>query len=384
VGREIRGAEKLSASLAAGHGVVLAPNHVRECDAITVGFLAIKCQCYLNIMASWHVFKGSWFQSFMIRQVGAFSVHREGMDKTSINTAIQILTEAKRPLVLFPEGYCAFHNDILSPLQEGVSLIVQRAARKREEKGGQVVVHPVVIKYQYAGSPEETLEPILAGLEQRLGLDIQTQLSILDRVHKIGAELLGLREMEYFGKAQTGGLFERQERLIEHLLQPLEVQWDRPGEGSSVYERVKALRTVLLRELVEGNPDAETKKQCWRQLSDCMFALRLQSTPADYLKDNHCVERLLETVERFEDDIDNTIPKRPYRVVIEVGDGLPVSPQRDRKGPGIMKNIELSLNEMLRRLAVECNQPLPKQDCDAGSVAVESPEPIRPSAGISA
>jgi len=384
VDHEIRGSEKLSTSLAAGHGVVLAPNHVRECDAITVGFLAIKCRCYLNIMASWHVFKGSWFQSFMIRQVGAFSVHREGIDKTSLKTAIEILTSAKRPLVLFPEGYCAFHNDILNPLQEGISLIVQRATRKREESGGQVVVHPVAIKYQYAGSPEETLGPMLAGLEQRLGLNVQFQHSLLDRARKIGAELLSLREVEYFGKAQSGALFERQERLIEHLLQPIEVQWDRSGEGSSVYERVKALRTALLRKLVDENPDTETKKQCWDQLSDCMLALRLKSFPADYLKDSPCVERLLETVERFENDIDNNIPTRPYRVVIEVGDALPVSSKRDRKGLEIMQKIEVSLNDMLNRLATECNQPLPKQDCDAGSVEVESSEPVRPSAGISA
>ena len=115
-----------------------------------------------------------------------------------------------------------------------------------------------------------------------------------------------------------------------------------------------------------------------------MFALRLKSFTADYLKESPCVERLLETVERFENDIDNNIPTRPYRVVIEVGDALPVSPQRDRKGLGIMQKIGVSLNEMLYRLATECNQPLPKQDCGAGSVAVESPEPIRPSAGISA
>jgi len=383
VEHEIRGAEKLTTSLESVHGVVLAPNHVRECDAMTVGFLAVECQCYLNFMASWHVFEGNWLQSFMIRQAGAFSVHREGIDKTSLNTAIDILTEAKRPLVLFPEGYCAFHNDILNPLQEGISLIVQRAARKRERSGGQVVVHPVAIKYQYAGSPEETLEPILAGLEQRLGMNVLTQLSFPDRVQNIGAEILSLREMEYFGKAQSGKLFERQERLIEHLLQSIEAQWKRPSEGSSVYERVKVLRTVLLRDLVEGNLDSETHKQRWRQLCDCMLVLRLRSFPADYLRENPCVERLLETVERFENDIDNTIPKRPYRVVIEVGDALPVSPQRYRKGPGIVKKIEASLNEILSRLAVECNQPLPKQDCDGAQVEVKSSERVHPKVSVS-
>ena len=56
LGHEIRGAEKLSASLESGHGVVLAPNHVRECDAITVGFLAVAFRCHLHFMARWHVF----------------------------------------------------------------------------------------------------------------------------------------------------------------------------------------------------------------------------------------------------------------------------------------------------------------------------------------
>jgi hypothetical protein len=114
-----------------------------------------------------------------------------------------------------------------------------------------------------------------------------------------------------------------------------------------------------------------------------MLALRLRSFPVDYLRENPCVERLLETVERFENDIDNTIPKRPYRVVIEVGDGLPVSPQRNRKAPGTMKNIEVSLNEMLRRLAAECNQTLPKQDCDDSQVEVKSSERVRSKVGVS-
>tara|TARA_B100000959_G_scaffold277558_1_gene334375 strand:+ start:241 stop:1548 length:1308 start_codon:yes stop_codon:yes gene_type:complete len=384
VDHEIRGADKLSASLVAGHGVVLAPNHVRECDAITVGLLAVECRCHFNFMASWHVFKSSQLQSFMLRQVGAFSMHREGMDKASLNTAIEILNEAKRPLVLFPEGYCAFHNDILNPLQEGISLIVQRAARKREPSGGQVVVHPVAIKYQYAGSPEETLESMLSTLEQRLEINVQSQLPLLNRARKIGAELLSRREVEYFGKEQAGTLFERQDRLIERLLNPIETQWDRPGKGFNAYERVKTLRTLLLRELVEGNLTATTHEQCWRQLRDCMLALRLRSFPVDYLKECPCVERLLETVERFENDIDNTIPKRPYRVVIEIGDALPVSPKRDRKSPGIMKNIESSLTEMLRRLALECNQSLPKQNCDTSTVHVKTSEPGHSKAEISA
>jgi 1-acyl-sn-glycerol-3-phosphate acyltransferase len=360
VGHGIRGAEKLRASLAAGHGIVLAPNHVRDPDALVMGLLTKHVNSHFHFMASWHVFKQGWFQRFLVRQLGAFSVHREGLDKTSLNTAIDILTEARRPLVLFPEGTVSFHNDRLSPLQEGTSLIVQRAAKKRGAQGGEVVVHPVALKYQFAGDLKETLPPALADLERELSWEPQTELSPLERVRKIGTGLLGLREVEYFGEAQSGELFDRLDRLINHILEPIEREWERPGEGRGVYERVKALRTVMLKELVDGNATAARREHCWKQLRDCTFALHLGAYPTDYLADEPCVERLIETVERFEHDFKFVDRHRPHRVVIEVGDPIPVPAQRDRTGPTLMEKIEAALAGQLKNLAQELNQPLPK------------------------
>ena len=360
VGHEVRGAEKLRASLAAGHGIVLAPNHVRDPDALVVGLLTKYVDSHFHFMASWHVFKQGWFQRFLVRQLGAFSVHREGLDKTSLNTAIDILVEARRPLVLFPEGTVSFHNDQLSRLQEGTSLIVQRAAKKRGADGGQVVVHPVALKYQFAGDLEETLSTALADLERELSWEPQTDLSPLDRVRKIGTGLLGLREVEYFGEAQSGELFERLDRLIDRILKPIEKEWERPGEGRGVYERVKALRTVMLKELVDGDATAARREHCWKQLRDCTFALHLGAYPTDYLADEPCVERLIETVERFEHDFKFVDRHRPHRVVIEVGDPIPVPAQRDRTGPTLMEKIEAALAGQLKNLAQELNQSLPK------------------------
>jgi 1-acyl-sn-glycerol-3-phosphate acyltransferase len=360
VGHEIRGAEKLRASLAAGHGIVLAPNHVRDPDALVVGLLTKHVDSHFHFMASWHVFKQGWFQRFLVRQMGAFSVHREGLDKTSLNTAINILAEARRPLVLFPEGTVSFHNDRLSPLQEGTSLIVQRAAKKRGAQGGEVVVHPVALKYQFAGDLEETLPTALADLERELSWEPQTDLSPLDRVRKIGTGLLGLREVEYFGEAQSGELFERLDRLIDRILEPIEQKWERPGEGRGVYERVKALRTVMLKELVDSDATAARREHCWKQLRDCTFALHLDAYPADYLADEPCIERLIETVERFEHDFKFVDRHRPHRVVIEIGDAIHVPAQRDRTGPTLMEKIEAALSGQLKNLAQELNQPLPK------------------------
>ena len=358
VDHEVRGSEKLRASVEEGHGIAITPNHVRESDAMAVGLITKQVGTLFHFMASWHVFKQGWFQRFLVRQSGAFSVHREGMDRTSLNAAIEILAQARRPLVLFPEGTISMHNDKLGSLQEGISLIVQRAAKKRAETGGKVVVHPVALKYQFVGDIEEVMNSALTDLEHELSWESQTDLSVTERVRKIGTGILGLREVEYYGEAQTGELFDRLDRLISRVLEPIEQEWNRPAGGASVYDRVKVLRTVLLKELVEGDPDSRRREHCWKQLRDCTFALHLSSYPADYLAEEPCAERLLETIERFEHDFKFVDRFRPHRVVMEIGDAIAVPAQRDREGPKLIEQIESVLSTQIAALAKELNQPL--------------------------
>jgi hypothetical protein len=183
-------------------------------------------------------------------------------------------------------------------------------------------------------------------------------LPLLERVRKIGSGLLGLREVEYFGEVQRGELFDRLNRLIDRILEPIEQEWNRPVGEASVYDRVKGLRTVLLKELVEGNPDIHQREHCWKQLRDCTFALHLGSYPADYLAEEPCAERLLETIERFEHDFKFVDRFRPHRVVMEIGDAIEVPAQRDREGPKLTSQIESALGTQIEGLAKELNQPL--------------------------
>ena len=105
------------------------------------------------IMASWHLFMQDRVQTFLLRRAGAFSIYREGIDRAALNTAIDILAEAQRPLVMFPEGFISRTNDRLNPLLDGVSLIARSAAKKRAklEPPKKVVVHPVAIRYSFHG-----------------------------------------------------------------------------------------------------------------------------------------------------------------------------------------------------------------------------------------
>src|SRR6185295_10935123 len=113
---ECRHVERLRASLAARHCIMLAPNHSRMCDPMVLGVLGMEADCHLFAMASWHVFKQSRFQTFMTRRMGAFSVLREGQDRQAIETAINILLERRRPLIVYPEGAITRHNDLIEEM----------------------------------------------------------------------------------------------------------------------------------------------------------------------------------------------------------------------------------------------------------------------------
>src|SRR6187402_2067589 len=63
---ECRGVERLRASLDAGHGIMLAPNHCRPPDPMVLGALSYEVNRPLYIIASWHLFMQNAFQSFLL------------------------------------------------------------------------------------------------------------------------------------------------------------------------------------------------------------------------------------------------------------------------------------------------------------------------------
>src|SRR5204863_367663 len=129
----------------------LSPNHCRDEDPLIVSTLARKVGQPFFVVASAHLFMAGKLQAFLLRRAGAFSIYREGMDKQAVQTSIEILDTAKRPLVIFPEGHISRTNDRLAPMLEGTALIAWQAAKKRakENNNGKVVVHPVAIRYSF-------------------------------------------------------------------------------------------------------------------------------------------------------------------------------------------------------------------------------------------
>jgi len=351
---EVHGIELLHKSIAAGHGIMLTPNHCRDADPPLMSEFVYRTGRGIYIMASWHLFMQSRIQTFMLRRAGAFSIYREGMDRTALNTAVEMLEKAERPLVVFPEGVVSRTNDRLNTLLDGVALMARSAAKKRAKLNppGHVVIHPVAIRYKFEGDLAKSIEPVLEDLEHRLSWQSQKHLNLASRIAKVGQGLLALKEIEYMGHSQQGPIYDRMQRLINHLLVPLEDEWLDGRHDGHIVARVKAIRTAILPDMVKGDLSEDERKRRWKQLSDVYLAQQLAFYPPDYIASNPTPERLLETVERFEEDLtDKSRVHRPIRAIIRVGDPIEVSPTRDRDSRGeadpLMQKIEDQLESML-------------------------------------
>lgn len=357
---ETRDAEKIRASLDAGFAVILAPNHCRAADPLAMGYLAGDADTPIYAMAGWHLFKQSWFMGWAIRRMGGFSVYREGVDRQAIHMAIEILRTAERPLVIFPEGIVSRTNDRLHAMLDGVAFIARTGAKRRAKEvpgpAGKVVIHPVAIKYLFRGDLRKAATPVLARIEKRLAWHTQDDLPLVPRIAKVGMSLLALKELEYFGETLAGSLAQRLDRLVNRMLTPLEEEWlGAPGEGPAP-PRVKALRFKILPDMVQRRIDDKERARRWRQLEVMYLAQQVSCYWPDYLEGDPTVERLLETVERFEEDLtDKCTVHGNLHVILEAGDPIEVSPDRPRgvKTDPLMTTLRDALQGMLDELAKE-------------------------------
>jgi hypothetical protein len=161
--------------------------------------------------------------------------------------------------------------------------------------------------------------------------------------------LLALKEIEYLGQPQTGTVAERLPKLIDGVLGPLEKEWLKGVQGAHVIERVKKLRSAVVPEMARAEMPQSERARRWRQLTDMYVAGQLACYPPNYLASAPTPERLLETVERYEEDLtDTTRIHTPMVVTVTMGDAIVVNPNRERGGDDpVLVGIETQLKTML-------------------------------------
>ena len=359
IDHECRHVDRLRASVDAGHGIMLTPNHPRTTDPVAMYFLCREAPISMYTMASWHLFNQSAFKTFMVRLMGAFSVNREGLDRAAVDYAVKVLVEAERPLLIFPAGATSRTNDRLMALMEGPGFIARTAAKKRAKTGQKVVVHPIAIKYLYQGDIEKTGNEVLTDLERKLTWTPDPTVPLMERIIKLGNAVLTLKELEFNVQSMPGKtLRERQNNMVDHLMFPLEKEWlgaTEPMTGG-IQSRVKNLRMKIFPEMSRDEIDQTEKDRRWQQLSQTYLAQQIDCYPENYIVDLPSIDRLIDTLEKFEEDlIGQCRIHGKTKVILDVGEAIEVSPKRDRgaKSDPLMAAIREQLNGSLEKLQHE-------------------------------
>jgi hypothetical protein len=111
-----------------------------------------------------------------------------------------------------------------------------------------------------------------------------------------------------------------------------------------------------LPDLIESELSQSDRDLRWRHLADCYLAQQLDCYPSDYLSPPVWQERILETVERFEEDLTDVARiHRPLKAVVQFGDAIEIDPSQKRRGDEeLMTELEVRLQAMLSELQREC------------------------------
>jgi Acyltransferase len=345
---EVRGAERLRALLDTGAGVLLTPNHSGHPDPFVLGEVADAVGRPFHVLCAWQVFAMHGRLGRRVLQWhGCFSVDREGADLAAFKEAVGVLAKGANPLVIFPEGEVYHTNDRVTPFRDGPAAIALTA---RRHAGRPVYAVPCAIKYRYATDPTPELEAVMAELERHLFWRPRAKYPLADRVFQFAQGALALKEIEYLGATQPGPLPRRIAGLTEHILGGLERAYGLCPRGPSVPERVKAVRRACLDRLEDAEGRPAERAEVETHLDDMFLVVQLFSYPGDYVAERPTMERLAETVDKFEEDVLGYPMARPRGVrtaVFQVGE--PIDVGRFAGGPAAARRAAGPLTDALER-----------------------------------
>jgi 1-acyl-sn-glycerol-3-phosphate acyltransferase len=354
---------------------MICPNHSNRHDPQTMFAFSNAVGEDFNFVAAREVFdyddgKNGWW----LQHLGAYSVVRGAADRESFKMTRTILAEGKKKLVLFPEGEISRQNDTLMPLESGAAQLsfwgVEERVKTHGENNGDLsplYIIPVALKYTYPTDIRPSLWSTLSVLEEKVGIPNSDKELFHTRLKNLTGKLLVTLEREY-----------------EYT----------PKEGTTVTERVDALRSHILRavasqlkvELHENGRQLEWVRQIRNKLDDFIYsddgrgseyekkihdekAAKVKGFYRDvdrvvnfiaiyeqYFSESNTQERFADILDRLEAEILGHEPtiKGPRTVLVDVGQPINVSElygdyKKNKKAviANVTENLGRQLGEML-------------------------------------
>lgn len=365
---EVAGAEAIAPLLARGDGIVICPNHSDRADGLLMLELLQRLGHPCCGMAAYQIFAGSGgIRYWLFPRLGVFPVDREGADLSAFRAAGQILTDGETPLLLFPEGEVYHTADRLTPLRDGVAMLAFRAAKTLAERGRTVRIVPVGIKYRFdeAHDPLPAFRALLGRVESKFTWRPQHDTPVLDRIYRVAEAGQTLKELEYHGEPRPGPLPDRIATLRAHLLESVAQRRGTKRVDGTDPERIKELRRACLAILTDPAAPPDQKTIARRDLGDLFVAAQTFSYPGDYVRSSPTIERVAETLMKFDEDFLGTPVARPLgprRAVVRYGE--PIDVRGLTEGKKLREALEILTGELARRIqgeldAIGPGRPLP-------------------------
>lgn len=346
----VSGDHHVRQAIDSGHGVMIMPNHSSHADPYVIYAAADKVPTPLYLMATWHVFHNKpAITQWLLRKHGCFSVDRESNDVGAFRLASEILRERKQPLVIFLEGEIYHCNDRVTPFREGAAAIAVMAARKAKRP---IVCVPCAMKYQYVDDPSDALIETMGELEEAILWRRKTDQPLDKRIYDFAEALLAVKELEYGNEVSTGRLPDRIRVLGDRILVEVEQRHGLNNGGKSIPERVKAARKTIMEKLADESVTQENKTSLDQDLEDLFLVVQSFSYPGDYVAAKPTIERLAETIDKFEEDIlkrTTATIKARRSATVSFGEAIEVVGDKKSKGQAatLTAAVESAVQSML-------------------------------------
>lgn len=296
----VEGVENLRPLLEEGAGVLIIPNHSFHYDSYVLIEVAHRIGQAFHFLTAWQVFAmSSRFQRWSLQRHGCFSIDREGNDLQAFKQAVAILESSLFPLVVFPEGDIYHTNDRVTPFREGAAAMGLTAARRAKRR---IVAVPCALKCWYVDDPTPALFQLMEKLEAQLHWRPRRDRSLPERIYRFADGLITLKELEYRGRPQVGSVQQRTASLVEWILHNLEQHHQIIVRNSSIPDRVKDLRQHIIRRMREPI-NFQERVLLGEHMEDLFLVIQLYSYPGDYVAESQTVERIAETLDKFEEDV---------------------------------------------------------------------------------
>lgn len=350
----VEGVERVQQAAQRGLGVLITPNHPghADCYLLWEALTRLKRPCY--VMTAWQVFgMAKPLDRFIWRQHGCFSINREGTDLQAFKQAVQVLSASSNPLVVFPEGDVYHLNDRVTTFRDGTAAIAASAAKRSNRP---VACFPCALKYEYTRDPSPELQQVMKRLEQKVGISVRHDMSLVDRIYRFAEAMLTHREQQYLGAPAQGTLETRLPALADAILQRHEQTYDLQPGSATIPERVKALRQEIIERQLGLAADDSRHMTLARHMEDLFVATQLYSYPGDYVRQRPTIERIAETIDKFEEDFLNAPTagvRGARRGVVMFGEPLMVN---GKSGRGANEQLTRTLQTRVQELLDQANR----------------------------